>query len=202
MGIPEVILQEQIAMYMAALPCPPLPLIVSQESAEDLPKETYKNSHDLIATLLAFVMMHADPNLNQKRMEKQMELTDTLLKKLRESHHDLNKSYTAFSEFTAGYICAFANIDVCVKFMPLSHVTKDDPVHKACCSWHRAQEVLVFKSMTGYKKSSGAEGDPAIVEKILNTDFSNLPYQNLLSLHCKRFTEEDPIAGPLELMVV
>jgi len=183
-GIPLSALDEQISMYMAALPCPPMPLIVSQESADDLPKEAYSNSHDLIATLLRFVITYEEPTLHKQRREKQEELTAALLTKRKEANQDLGKAYSAFSEFTSGYICAFANIDVCVKFMPLDHVQKDDVVHKACCSWHRAQEVLAFKAMSGLKV------DAAQIERILARDFSHVSYEQLLRMHCTRFFSE------------
>jgi len=145
-GITEAALMEQVAMYMAALPCPPLPLIVQQEQAEDFPKTCYKNSHDLIASLLLLTMSHGDARLNEERKAKQLELTDRLLQTLGAAKQDIGKAYEAFSEFTSGYICAFANIDVSVSFMPMDHVTEGDCVHKACCSWHRAQEVILYKA--------------------------------------------------------
>lgn len=76
---------EQVAMYMAALPCPPLPLIVRQSLSEDEDKECYKNSHDLIATLLLGAMGQGNEALNKQRKEKQLQLTETLLKKLHKS---------------------------------------------------------------------------------------------------------------------
>lgn len=51
--------------------------------------------------------------------------------------------YNACSEFTAGYVCAFMNLDVTVSFVPLDHVARGDSVHRACCSWHRAQEMII-----------------------------------------------------------
>jgi len=171
----HMIVMEQVAMYMAALPCPPLPLVIQQQEGHE---ECYKNSHDLIANLLLVVMMHQDAKLNEMRKAKQMDLTRQLLLNLRKAGENLDKAYTAFSEFTAGYICAFANIDVSVHFMPMDHVMKNDSVHKACCSWHKAQEMILHKA-------KGKEDEQQSL--ILKSDVSNFSYQELLMLHCKRF---------------
>jgi hypothetical protein len=139
----HAVIMEQVAMYMAALPCPPLPLIVKQAISEDEDKECYKNSHDLIATLLLGAMSQGNVALNKQRREKQQQLTETLLKKLHASEGQVDRVYNACSEFTAGYVCAFMNLDVTVSFMPLDRVEQGDSVHKACCSWHKAQEIIL-----------------------------------------------------------
>ena len=139
----QAVIMEQVAMYMAALPCPPLPLIVRQAISEDEDKECYKNSHDLIATLLLGAMGQGNVALNKQRKEKQQQLTETLLRKLQASEGQVDRVYNACSEFTAGYVCAFMNLDVTVSFMPLDHVVQGDSVHRACCSWHKAQEIIL-----------------------------------------------------------
>ena len=179
---------EQVAMYMAALPCPPLPLIVQQEISEDEDRQCYKNSHDLIATLLLGAMGMGNAVLNKQRQEKQMELTDKLLCNIQAAQGDAAKAYTAFREFTAGYICAFMNIEVTVTFMPLERVDQNDSVHKGACSWHRAQEVILLRHRQNRAGTAGPEEQKAI-DKVLATDFSHLSYADLLVLHCKRFVD-------------
>jgi hypothetical protein len=147
----QAIIMEQVAMYMSALPCPPMPLVVRQEIDEDEDRECYKNSHDLIATLLIGVMsshshetnLQKLDTLNKQRKEKQIQLTETLLNKLQISEGNPEKIYAACQEFTAGYVCAFMNLEVSVSFMPLDYVMRGDSVHKATCSWHRAQEIIL-----------------------------------------------------------
>jgi hypothetical protein len=153
---------------MASLPCPPLPLIVSNQ---DDGERKYCNSHDFIASLLITAMMHGNATLNEERKKKQLELTEKLLRELAACQGDVGKAYGHFSEFTAGYICAFANIDVGVTFMPLSEVEIGDVVHKACCSWNRAQGIIL-----GEEPSSEQSSD----------------YSGLLLSHCKRFGEAPP----------
>ena len=216
-----VIIMEQVAMYMAALPCPPMPLLVKQEiedEDEDYPSECYKNSHDLIASLLLIAMHHGDTQLNEHRKAKQTELTKKLLSTLQnlptENEQDaVQIAYTAFSEFTSGYICAFANIDVSVSFMPMDYVVQNDCVHKACCSWHKAQEVILFKAKQMKTKGDSKNDDnnniesetpdqiqndekekelPDVIQiqinNMLNVDWSESSYKDLLALHCKRFS--------------
>ncbi len=154
---------EQVAMYMAALPCPPMPLLLSEENNQ----KKYCNSHDLIASLLLSAMELGNTNLNNERKGKQTELTEKLLMQMKQTNLDVEKAYAYFSEFTAGYICAFANIDVGVTFLPLSDVQKDDNVHKACCCWNRAQMIILNE------------------EK--NVSLDDKSYKDLLSLHCERF---------------
>jgi len=165
----QAVIMEQVAMYMSALPCPPMPLVVRQEIDEEEDKECYKNSHDLIATLLIGTMSQAKYNtseekmdtLNKQRKEKQIHLTETLLSKLEKSDGNAEKVYAACQEFTAGYVCAFMNLEVSVSFMPLDYVMRGDSVHKATCSWHRAQEIIlagesyVYSSRLKLKEASG-----------------------------------------------
>ena len=138
-----VIVMEQVAMYMSALPCPPLPLVVTQELSEDEERECYKNSHDLIATLLLGAMSQGNTAHNEERKAKQIELTRTLLEKLKAAEGCAERAYAACAEFTAGYVCAFMRLDVTVRFMPMDHVERGDGVHRAFCSWHRAQEIIL-----------------------------------------------------------
>jgi hypothetical protein len=87
------VIMEQVAMYMAALPCPPMPLVVRQAISEDEDQECYKNSHDLIATLLLGAMSLGNTAQNAQRKEKQTQLTDTLLKKLSASEGQARSAF-------------------------------------------------------------------------------------------------------------
>jgi hypothetical protein len=171
MGDKNMVVMEQVAMYMAALPCPPMPLMVlAPETDTPQKKKAYCNSHDFIASLLLTAMAHGNTKLNEERKAKQVELTEKLLKQMA-SLKDLNvdQAYTYFSEFTAGYICAFANIDVGVTFLPLHDVEKKDNVHKACCSWNRAQSIILKENTT------------------TNESLEKMTFRDLLLVHCQRF---------------
>jgi hypothetical protein len=165
------IVMEQVAMYMAALPCPPMPLMIAVDKEDDDTKlPSYCNSHDFIASLLLTAMANGNEKLNKERKAKQIEMTDKLLtqmKNLTKEEDAVQSAYTYFSEFTAGYICAFANIDVGVTFLPLADVGMEDNVHKACCSWNRAQSI--------------------ILKEVVDTQEKKKSYTELLQQHCARF---------------
>jgi hypothetical protein len=187
MGDQQAVLMEQVSMYMAALPCPPLPLIVKQEISEDEDRECYKDSHDLIATLLLGAMGLGNQALNQQRQAKQIEMTDKLLCSIKAADGDVGIAYTAFCEFTAGYICAFMNIDVAVTFMPLDRVDRNDCVHRATCGWHKAQEVILLRHI---QNKNGPPSSSEAIDAILATNFSHLSFEELLKLHCLRFLDD------------
>lgn len=167
----QLILMEQVAMYMAALPCPPMPLMLSDSDGPQ-----YCNSHDFIASLLLNAMALGNVALNEERKRKQVELTNQLLSRLallsriEEASKKEEAAYTHFSEFTAGYICAFASIDVGVTFLPLADVASGDTVHKACCSWDRAQRIILKEEKDQEQERS---------------------YKDLLMAHCRRFSEAE-----------
>ena len=172
----QAIIMEQVAMYMAALPCPPMPLMVSDvvlcepvDKGEKKSEAKYCNSHDFIASMLLNAMFLGDIKLNEQRKIKQVELTDKLLRQMATDESvSVEKAYNHFSEFTAGYICAFANIDVGVTFLPLDEVKNNDNVHRACCSWNRAQGIILKEPEL-----------PPLEQK---------SFRELLSIHCQRFS--------------
>ena len=173
MGDKNMMVMEQVAMYMAALPCPPMPLMVlaPETDTPQRKQRAYCNSHDFIASLLLTAMAHGNTKLNEERKAKQVELTEKLLKQMGSLKElDVDQAYAYFSEFTAGYICAFANIDVGVTFLPLNDVESKDNVHKACCSWNRAQSIILKEEST-----------------TTNESFEKMTFRDLLLLHCHRF---------------
>ena len=147
---------EQIAMYVTALPCPPLPMLIGGR---------YASSHDLIAVLLLAAMDRNRPDLNLIRKEKQIAVTKSLIHALEESllgfsnNNNNNKEnekkrsssacstkrtnvYEVYQRFVADYIRAFEDEGTAgpgVNFLPLEHVECGDPIHKACSSWMAAQ---------------------------------------------------------------
>ena len=65
------VMMEQIAMYFAGFPCPPLPVMVM--GTDDKLKAC--NSHDIIANMLYVVMKQNNKTLNEKRKKFQMDVT-------------------------------------------------------------------------------------------------------------------------------
>lgn len=214
---------------MAALPCPPMPLmIMTQEEEEDetiahattSSTKTYCNSHDFIASLLVMAMSHGDQKLNEERKAKQIELTKNLLHQMTTLAQDddvkdnknliVEKAYSYFSEFTAGYICAFANINVGVTFLPWMDVNPQDKVHKACYSWIQAQSILYdhddnivistsdndsskdcgIHKYTNTNANANANTNNKRMNQSCKKETNIKDYKELLFQHCNRFLQD------------
>lgn len=147
----EIIIMEQVAMYLTALPCPPLPmkvrLVPSSSSAgggeDDEEACTVISSHEVLMVALIEAMRQNNRELNLKRKDMQLQLTDKLICAL-EQAADVQAAFDACQRFTAEYILAFDDPErpgPNVQLMPMDHVEKRDKVHLATCSWHAAQDI-------------------------------------------------------------
>jgi hypothetical protein len=159
----SVIVWEQLSLWVTALPCPPLPVMVKmrknaknkhlkdgeeeEEDAEEEEEEGYASSHDLLAGLLVMAMERGKTDLNEARRTKQMQLTSeliTTLEKAAETQAPAATFYAACVRFTAEYVHAFNDPGQgtpMVRFVGMEHVVPGDKVHKACCSWSAAQDI-------------------------------------------------------------
>jgi hypothetical protein len=133
----QLVIMEQIAMYMTALPCPPLPVALSWNE-----ESIVTSSHDLLAGLLVSAMRRNNEKLNKPRQAKQMEITERLLNDL-EAAKTADAAYDACKRFTAEYIFAFDddNRGTNLQFAAMDDVAKGSKVHMAACSWHAAQDI-------------------------------------------------------------
>lgn len=152
----EVAVMEQIAIYMTALPCPPLPIIIIVAGGQ----RKITTSHDVLAGLLYAAMHRSSPALNEQRRKKQLDITDRIISELevigaRLRSDDNNNTaatttsseaaYEACQKFTAEYILAFDDVGYAtpsVMFVPMKDVPQHSSVHSAACSWHAAQEIM------------------------------------------------------------
>jgi hypothetical protein len=145
MGDKKPILWEQIAMYLTALPCPPLPLYANTRCSTtetDEEEEVLTTSHDVLAALLLAAMRRDERTLNERRKQRQITLTEALLEKLAAAGGDSRAAFQACCHFTAEYMDAFGDRPGgMVRFMDMDAVTKGDAAHRACCSWTAAQEI-------------------------------------------------------------
>ena len=125
---------EMIAMYLTALPVPPLPVWVRRCQAEE---ESYTSSHDLLAGLLVAAMDRNRADLNRQRMQKQQTLIDAFVKE--------EATYEACVRFTGQFVLAFcdpAQSTPQVRFGDLGDVSTGDRIHGACVHWMVAQDIL------------------------------------------------------------
>jgi hypothetical protein len=143
MGDGGLAVMEQIAMYMTALPCPPLPVNVIMTTADGETRRIGTSSHDLLAGLLVGAMTRANAERNKLRQRKQIELTDRLITELELASHSADVAYDACKRFTAEYILAFDDdaSGASMQFLDIGDVEKGGKVHMAACSWHAAQDI-------------------------------------------------------------
>ena len=198
MGDGGLAVLEQIAMYMTALPCPPLPVKVTLTTAEGETKRIGTSSHDLLAGLIVGAMSRANMERNKLRQKKQIELTDRLITALELASAASATSaassasatsaasaasaasvasvasvaYDACKRFTAEYILAFDDdaSGASMQFLDMDDVEKGGKVHRAACSWHAAQDI-----------------QHAAPDKRRNAEhFANMTYQELIAEHVAR----------------
>jgi len=131
----DPVIMEQIAMFMVALPCPPIPVLVNaSKMAKQLSNQPINNdddddeennhritvsSHDLIAGLLISAMQRNNRHRNEERKQIQTVLTENFINKIKDlgvkqdikDTHTANliveAFYQACMEFTADYIYSF-----------------------------------------------------------------------------------------------
>jgi len=201
---------EQIAMYMVALPCPPLPIKVNVDNysgfdeEEDIPnekKEVICSSHDLLAGLIICAMHRNNISLNQIRKAKQIEITKKFIQGLIEKFHveedvDVDSFYNMCGTFTADYLESFddpQHPSHGVHIMNMDEVQVGDKVHKSCCSWHVAQEILQMKNAKHKASIGDVENQMAEPRKI--DFFQSLTYRVLIKEQCLRLLKEDKMCS-------
>ena len=171
MGTPALL--EQVAMYFASLPCPPLPIMAVREcaSAEDDDVPTICSSHDLLAQMLLHAMYKGNKALNEKRKTFQIDVTRRLIDALNaKPAPGPERTYFLFQQYTADYIAAFANQPRGVHFASFDEVPRGHIVHRSCCSWNAAQDIQHLPK--GQQKTA--------------KEYANFEYRALIQLHCDR----------------
>jgi hypothetical protein len=181
------IIMEQIAMYMVSLPCPPLPVSLNVTTMLKTSNETEENiqvctTHDLLAGLIVCAMDRKNTKLNNLRKTKQLAITKTFLTTLDKlDEQDTSGMYNACQVFTNEYIMSFDDPSMpapAVRLLPMDYVENNDKVHKACCSWNAAQDIM----HAGTEKRNAAQ-------------FSLLSYKDLIKVHCSRVKAQRPVSG-------
>jgi len=193
---------EQIAMYMVALPCPPLPVLVNVEKYEGFEEEdkadiNEKNeaicsSHDLLAGLLISAMHRKNKTLNEQRKQKQLKTTENFIAELIDMNQkksmDTEKMYEACQRFTYEYLQSFEDAEYpspSVRFMNMDDVKIGDKVHKACCSWNIAQDMIHAKS------DEAKSGSASKLEVRPKSVFEQMSFREMIQAHCHRVIEDD-----------
>ena len=143
---------EQIAMYMTALPCPPLPIRVNDK--DDDQKQQYGSSHDTLARLLLAAMRRGRCDLNEMRRKEQTRVTLALVRALdaepppktpEDERRFQARALQAYQRFTADYIAAFEDPGAAmraIEFLAPEDVEREHRVHRTCASYMAAQDIL------------------------------------------------------------
>ena len=141
----EVVIMEQIALYLTALPCPPIPVKVTLTLKNNEHKQGICTSHDLLAGMLIAAMDKNDKNMNENRKTKQLGITERFITSMEKLNQQASEDeiYKICQIFTAEYLDAFDDIlsNRAIEFISLDGIAKGDKAHNACCSWSAAQDI-------------------------------------------------------------
>jgi hypothetical protein len=153
------------SMTMAAMPLPPIPIMVCKElegeSSFVAPDHKVASSHDLVAHFINVACAVASSAVNSKRMSLQSDIERQLFARVDEwqDNHDPSGTYCkvpsaewcydVVSEFSRIYISSYLNgksAAVDIRFAPSSEIDKSHVVHRMALEFQRAQDVLYGKS--------------------------------------------------------
>ena len=171
---------EMVAMYITALPVPPLPVWVRvRRGEEEEEEEGYTSSHDLLAGLVVGAMLRDRPDLNRERMAKQKALLDALDAALRRPHSSKNAWEEAYVRFTGQFVLAFGDDARApqTRFGGIDTVERGDRLHQACAHWMASQDILHQRDPT--RRRTAAQ-------------FAERSYGELLAEHAINYAARPP----------
>jgi hypothetical protein len=141
--------RELRSMLLSVYCCPPLP----QLALGGLNKEDRVfSSHDFLATCIDRMLVQKNVDFDRERRANQYTLTKKLFSDLEIQCGDVNVKpnpetvYETFSIFSREYASLYfkpehrSSLDI--RFKPLDHVCRQDPVHLATCSHLRAYRIM------------------------------------------------------------
>ncbi len=178
-------MREIRAMIVASLPCPPMPIMASKESAEDAGFYESKccSSHDLLAHLMNIACTTATDKQNLARAHRQAKIQAELFDKVdawkAENHQQslppAEWSYQVMGEFTRKYVQSYMADparDQDVRFLPLVDIDRTHAVHVKALEFQRAQDLLYGRCgmiARDYDRMSYAELVQVSVARILES---------------------------------
>lgn len=139
------------AMILAALPYPPIPVVL-RTIDEDNRLEDYvvQTTHDILSHLLEDACVRHTVSQNKSRQKLQQSVLRQFLEELvkdgLQSVPDLYKTFCKFSNMHIGtYLCSVSSSRPLpeVRFEPLHSVCKGDPVHVSMCQYMAGQARLL-----------------------------------------------------------
>lgn len=139
-------LREMRAMYLGALPYPPLPVQVGKVEDMQLAGETVTTTHSLIAKCLQECAHINNKEENKKRKVRQTSVLQQFLKRLADvgflqEGEDLYRLYCEFSyKHIATYFPEGHPLDI--RFMPMDYMSVGDKTHEKLVEYFKAQCIL------------------------------------------------------------
>lgn len=136
-------LYERANMVVAAVPCPPLPMLGTKgEDCED----AVFSSHDLLRTTFINIMTCADEAERRRHIEATEQADADLSRAIREGADP----YDAFCAYMRKLLQVHAAVGEDIRFKPSDYVAIGDRVHKSTCSHMRGHDHMYQLKGTGY----------------------------------------------------
>ena len=137
--------QEIRAMILAALPYPPLPVLLPRLDGSG--EEALQTSHDLISMLLRHSCARRSESENKERQRRQQAILVGFMRDLGSEACDAPPGlYRTYCEYTLRHIATYLPPGApppALRFLPLDHPCKGDATHKAMCGYMAAQARLL-----------------------------------------------------------
>lgn len=141
--------QEIRAMILAALPYPPLPVIVERLDEDNRVCEgVIQTSHDILANLLIHACAKRDKSQNAERKDKQTQVLRSLIDHManRGQLQSIPELYDTYCHHTRLHVGTYLPPDSKqppLRFAPLASVCRGDPIHRRMCDYMAGQAVIL-----------------------------------------------------------
>eukprot|EP00961_Rhodomonas_salina_P294241 3934405-Rhodomonas_salina.6 len=134
--------QEIAAMIVAAMPCPPLPLVGGQ--SEDDGDDRVLSSHNLFRQILLHLSYHTPAQARTQHMDLMQKAELELFASLDALEQPLcpKQVYTTYCTFMRAVLTSSPFVNQDVRFSPMCDVVKGDTVHCSVCDHAKAQDVI------------------------------------------------------------
>jgi hypothetical protein len=143
-------LRETRAMYLCALPYPPLPVIVNRiEDGTCMLSgvEAVTTTHALIAQCINTCAIRNDDKLNFERKARQQKIFSEFLHGLADKAFfwDDHRLYDFYCEYNHKHICTFFNENdkPDVRFKPWDYMVKGDESHQKLVEYFNGQGIIM-----------------------------------------------------------
>lgn len=138
-------------MILAALPYPPLPVILRRVDQDDarLGESVTQTSHDILSHLLEDASVRHTVSQNRARQVAQQEVLRCFLADIvKDGLQPVPELYKTYCDFTRRHVGTYlyggdASAQPEIRFEPLGSVCKGDPVHLAMCRYMAGQARLL-----------------------------------------------------------